>query len=323
VLGRKWLSSKLIPDLSTLTQLYGARSFVVVERRVLEQVQGASGLAEVPEGLLAICDDLPDLLALDAEGNLLKTLRISAEPPVLVDGRVPKKHKRDFEAIADYRQGKETHLLVFGSGSKSPQRCFVVKAVWLETLKSHKEYNTSKFYQHLLEVANISDEQLNIEGATVFDGKIALANRGTNQIFWVDLKAFSNFLDSDCNGPIPAVTVKSYTLPQILGVHTGFSGACTDLRRNRIYFGASAEDTVDWIQDGHVHGSFIGWIVRPAAADGGEMHVVPVTGDDGEFLEIKIEALALLPQVESRVRMLVMTDNDGGNSEMLTLELRN
>ena len=309
--------------MSALTQLYGPRSFVVIERHFLPQVQGASGLAEVAEGWLAICDDLPDLLLLDSEGSLLQTIRVSAEPPVFVEGRVPKKHKRDFESIADYRQGKETHLLIFGSGSKLPQRGFVVKAVWLDGLKSYKEYNAAKFYQHLLQVAKITEEQLNIEGATIFDNKVALANRGTNQIFWIDLKEFLKFLETDCIGPMPAVTLKSYVLPQIIGVHSGFSGAGTDLRRNRIYFGASAEDTVDWIQDGHVLGSFIGWIVRPTATDGGDMHLIPVVDDQGEFLQIKIEAIALLPQVESRVRMLALTDNDGGQSEMLVLELRN
>jgi hypothetical protein len=63
-------------------------------------------------------------------------------------------------------------------------------------------------------------------------------------------------------------------------------------------------------------GSFIGWIVRPTATDGGDMHLIPVVDDQGEFLQIKIEAIALLPQVESRVRMLALTDNDGGQSEM-------
>ncbi len=82
--------------MSNLTQLYGPRSFVVIDRRSLAQVQGGSGIAEVPEGWLAICDDLPDLLLLDAEGIPLQAHRISAEPPVMVDGRVPKKHKRDF-----------------------------------------------------------------------------------------------------------------------------------------------------------------------------------------------------------------------------------
>ena len=308
--------------MSNLTQLYGPRSFVVIDRRSLAQVQGASGIAEVPEGWLAICDDLPDLLLLDAEGIPLQAHRISAEPPVMVDGRVPKKHKRDFESIADYRQGKETHLLIFGSGSKLPQRSFVVIVTWFNGLKTHKEYQAERFYQQLQEVAKLSSEQLNLEGATIFDNKLALANRGTNQVFWIDLKEFLKFLDSGCTGAIPAITVKSYILPQIINVHTGFSGACTDLRRNRIYFGASAEDTPDWIQDGHVLGSFIGWIVRPLANDGGEMHLVPVVDDTGEFLKIKIEAIALLPQVESRVRILVLTDNDGGQSEMLVLEMR-
>lgn len=322
MLAGERIPGKLIGFVSTLTQLYGPRTFVVIERHTLEDVQGASGLAEVDEGWLAICDDLPDLLLLDESGGLIQSMRVSAEPPVFVEGRVPKKHKRDFESIADYRQGKETHLLIFGSGSKLPQRSFVVRGSWLDGLKTQGEVQAEKFYQHLLDFAKITAEQLNIEGATIFDNKLALFNRGTNQVFWVELKAFLKYLDGGCTGPVPALTIQKYILPEIIGVHTGFSGACTDLRRNRIYFGASAEDTADWIQDGHVLGSFIGWIVRPAAADGGEMHLVPVVDANGDFLQVKIEAIALLPQVESRVRMLALTDNDGGQSEMLVLELQ-
>jgi hypothetical protein len=100
------------------------------------------------------------LLLLDNEGICYKHIRISAEPPVLVDGRVPKKHKRDFESIADYRQGKETHLLIFGSGSKLPQRSFVVvvKAVWLDGLKSYKEYNAEILSTFASRCAKIIEE---------------------------------------------------------------------------------------------------------------------------------------------------------------------
>jgi hypothetical protein len=102
----------------------------------------------------------------------------------------------------------------------------------------------------------------------------------------------------------------------------GFSGACTDLRRNRIYFCASAEATTDWVQDGAVLGSYVGWIVRPTAADGGELFAMPVVDEDGNLTADKIESIALLAPVNGNVRMLAFTDTDGSFSQMLTLELR-
>jgi hypothetical protein len=289
----------------------------------MESLRGVSGIAETPEGYLVVCDDLPDMMLMDFAGITKEVIQISPRPLVWVDGRVPKKHKRDFEAIAEYKQGKETKLLVFGSGSKLPQRSYVVQATWQGGLKSAGEVQLEKFYAYLIETAKIDPQHLNIEGATVFDNKLALLNRGLNQVIWMDLKAFLAYLENPAKTNPPAVRVHTYQLPQIAGIHGGFSGACGDLRRNRIYFSMSCEDVSDWIADGPVLGSHIGWIARPTAADGGELHVLPVVGDDGQLLPIKIEAISLLPMVDSRVRMLACTDRDGeGNSEMFVLELR-
>lgn len=308
--------------MASLLQLYGRRVWVVVERRHVTGVQAASGLAETTEGWLLACDDVPDMFLVNLDGQVLAQHAISAAPPVLVEGRVPKKHKRDFESIADYRQGKDTHFWVIGSGSKLPQRSYIVQGSWQGGPKNLKEVQAEPLYKHLMKVSGISEESLNIEGAAVFDKRVILLNRGTNQTFVMDQAAFGRFLDSGCAGAAPDAQVHSYDLPDINGVQLGFSGSCTDLRRNRIYFSASAEATDNWIDDGQVLGSFIGWIVRPTAADGGEMHLVPVVDEHAEFLPLKIEAIGLLPAVDSRVRMLALTDSDGGESEMLVLEMQ-
>ena len=100
------------------------------------------------------------------------------------------------------------------------------------------------------------------------------------------------------------------------------SGACTDLRRNRLYFSASAEDSVDWIQDGEVLGSYVGWIVRPTASDGGELFAMPVVDEAGQITTDKIEAIGLLPPVNGNVQLMALTDTDGSHSQMLTLQLQ-
>jgi hypothetical protein len=298
------------------------KSFVVVDRRDLPDVHSASGIAEVPEGWLVVCDDFIDLYLLDETGALGGKWPISPTPAVIVEGRVPKKHKRDFEAIAGWRQGKQTHFLIFGSGSKLPQRSYIVQGTWQDSFKSATEVQAEPFYQHLLQMAKLGPEQLNIEGATAFDQKLILLNRGLNQSIVLDLKAFAAYVASQCKGAAPAMDLYAYHLPEINGVQVGFSGACTDLRRNRIYFCASAEDTADWIQDGEVLGSYVGWIVRPTATDGGELFAMPVVDDAGQMTRDKIEAIGLLPPVNGNVQLLALTDTDGGHSQLLTLELR-
>ncbi len=298
------------------------KSFVVIDRRDLHDVHSASGLAEVPEGWAVVCDDFIDLYLLNPEGDLLGKWPISPQPPVIIEGRVPKKHKRDFEAIAAWRQGKQTQMLIFGSGSKLPQRSHVVQVTWQDKLLSAIEVQAEPFYQHLMATAKLTPEQVNIEGATAFDNKIILLNRGLNQSIVMDLKGFASYIAGNCKGVAPQMGLHTYHLPEINGVQVGFSGAYTDLRRNRIYFSASAEDTADWIQDGEVLGSYVGWIVRPTAPDGGELFAMPVVDEAGEHTKDKIEALALLPPVDGNVQIMALTDTDGGHSQMLILELR-
>jgi hypothetical protein len=298
------------------------KSFVVVDRVDLPTVHSASGLAEVPEGWLVCCDDFIDLYLLDAAGALQGQWPISPPPAVVVDGRVPKKHKRDFEAIANWRVGKQTHMLVFGSGSKLPQRSHIVQVHWDGALKSAVEVQAEAFFNHMMQVGKIGPEQLNIEGATAFDKQLILLNRGLNQVIVLDLKAVQTYLAGGCKGAAPDPKIHGHKLPDINGVQVGFSGACTDLRRNRIYFCASAEDTADWIADGAVLGSYVGWIVRPTAADGGELFAMPVVDDAGMQTLDKIEAIGLLPPVNGNVQLIAFTDTDGGPSQMLTLELR-
>ena len=298
------------------------KSFVVVDRKDLTQIASASGLAEVPEGWLVVGDDFIDLYWLDAAGDLQGQWPISATPAVIVEGRVPKKHKRDFEAIADWRVGKQTQMLIFGSGSKLPQRSHIVQALWHESLRSSQEIQAEAFYQQIMQVAQIGPDQLNIEGAAVFDGKLILLNRGMNQSILLDLKTFNSYLAGGCKGNPPTMSIHTYKLPEINGIQLGMSGACTDLRRNRLYFCASAEDSVDWIQDGEVLGSYVGWIVRPTASDGGELFAMPVVDEAGQITPDKIEAIGLLPPVNGNVQLMALTDTDGGHSQMLTLELR-
>ncbi len=298
------------------------KSFVVIDRRDLLDVHSASGLAEVPEGWLVACDDAHDLFLLDREGGVVGKWPIAPPSPVVVDGKIPKKYKRDFEAIASWRQGKQTELLTFGSASKLPQRSYIVQSTWLDTLKSSVEIQAEPFFQHLLQSAKINPEQLNIEGAAAFDKQLIMLNRGLNLSIVIDLKAFTTYLSGNCKGTVPIIAIHRYTLPEIEGIQVGFSGACTDLRRNRLYFCASAEDTADWINDGDVLGSYVGWIVRPTAADGGEMFAMPVVDEAGAITRDKIEAIGLLPPVNGNVQLMALTDNDGGHSQMLILELR-
>lgn len=73
----------------------------------------------------------------------------------------------------------ENEILIFGSGSKSPERevCVLVE---LDKELTYKQYNISPFYDPFRAMKNMESYQLNIEGVT-FDGEsVYLFNRGRN-----------------------------------------------------------------------------------------------------------------------------------------------
>lgn len=288
----------------------------VLNRQVLKDVRSASGLEVLDKTLYVIGDNSPWLYKIN------NAYKIEGKQPIasvegLDGGVIPKAVKPDFEAmaIADKKEGKE--FFIFGSGSKSPQRDQMI-SVCLEKGEV-KSYSLEAFYKKLREATRLDEESLNIEGAIIRGEELFLFNRGENLILKYKLEDLEAYLAGKQDSPAPETY--HIELPEIRGIKAGFSGATLVPGEDKVLFTASVENTENWIADGEVLGSFVGMIPLKSLKDGLKPECVRLT-ENGKPLNVKVESLAVFyPALHNDLRLLLVTDSDGGASELLEANL--
>lgn len=203
-------------------------------------IGSASGLVYTDNSLFIISDNSGFLYEYHMDSVALKqhSLIDNASENIL------KKNKPDFEAIA--LKGKELHI--FGSGSTEKRnRQFIFNT------KTHQvsEENLQPLYQKIKTRVNISDDDLNIEGALYYKDKMYLFQRGNGANSHNGIAIIStNPNEND------AIQFQPVKLPKIKHVETTFTDAI--VVGDKIYFLAAAEDTNSTYDDGEVLGSIIG-----------------------------------------------------------------
>ncbi|MFC7773502.1 DUF6929 family protein [Flavobacterium sp. GCM10027622] len=245
----------------------------------IQGIGAASGIVFHNNSLFIVSDNSGYLFEqrLDASPLIKHTLIHDATV------NIEKKRKPDFEAITL----KDNELHIFGSGSTSQRNRMLTF-----DLKNNKakENDFSVTYKKLKEQANISDDDLNIEGALYFNGSLLLFQRGNgsnaqNGIFTIDSDQNTKY------HPIP--------LPKIKHVETSFTDAI--LFENKIYFLAAAEDTVSTYEDGEVLGTIMG-VMNPETMEIEKTIQLSPTH--------KLEGLTVLEKHDDQITFLLCEDND-------------
>lgn len=290
----------------------------ILGRKILD-IPSASGISVIGPTIYVIGDNSPWLYKLNREFTI--TDKIQLNPGVdLPDGLYAKKDKPDFEAIATVKTGDIWKILIFGSGSKSPQRDVLV-VVDPEDLPTLKSYSLTGFYKHLKTSAKLSDAELNIEAAEVIGDRLFLFNRRKNLLFEYKLSEFFNYLNEKGENPFPKIY--KFSLPAIKGIEAGFTGAGQLPGDQKIIFTATVEDTPNNIDDGEVLGSFIGVIALADLQDHNRPDCIPIAADDNEVLKIKVESVTMLDKTKTgEAEILMVTDSDGGLSEIINARLK-
>ncbi|WP_177764802.1 DUF6929 family protein [Flavobacterium sp. I3-2] len=160
---------------------------------------------------------------------------------------IAKKDKLDFESMID--SDKSTYI--FGSGS-NPNR---EKAVYINKDKNTVEtLNLNYLFDSMKSFAEISENDLNIEGVAYANNEWYFLNRGNgpgnkNIIFTVQ----GNNLVDDFN-----LFFNEFELPEINKIKTGFSDGI--VIKNKLYFIATAENSDSTYNDGKIEGTLFGCI---------------------------------------------------------------
>lgn len=288
----------------------------LTNRTELKGIPSASGIEKIADAYWVVGDNSPWLYKIDPELRLLDKIAIH-DTTNLISGVLEKSDKHDSEAMISFSKGNEMFVLLIGSGSKETRKR--AKMINAESGELTGDYDLTPFYDLLMEEAKLDEEDLNIEAAAIAKNRLYLFNRGKNKVISMKFSNFLSYLQKQTEG----LKMKSLTidLPKLDGVQSGFSGAVADPEFDRILFTASVENTSNWIDDGAVLGSFIGIIKLNDL----HHHYIPESNlieDENGVLELKVESVTIQRSTAKSLDCLLVTDSDGGQSEILSVEIK-
>jgi hypothetical protein len=274
------------------------QSFTIESQFKITGIGSASGLIYMKDYLFIISDNSSFLYKYSIQEKELNKIPIMENP----QGNIAKKDKFDFESIA--LKGNKLHIL--GSGSTSKREKRITFNFETETIV---EKDLTKLYKQLKQTTSISDDDLNIEGAFFNTDKWYLFQRGNganskNGIFILN----DNLND---NGNIEFIPIQ---LPKIKHIETSFTDAI--LVEDKIYFLATAEDTISTYDDGEILGSILGRMDFKTFEIETTLKISALH---------KFEGLTLYKNTEDQVEFLLCQDNDTAvlETEIFRLVLRN
>jgi hypothetical protein len=215
-------------------------------------ISAASGLVALDERLYAVADDELFLASYDFAGTPLARVALFAgELPEAHAER--KAHKPDLEALAALPDGR---LFAFGSGSTARR----MRGALIDPLQAQRarEIDLAPLYAALARKL----PELNIEGATVHQDRLWLAQRGNgagglNACIELDLRAALADIDGGVLSDAALRGVHAVSLGTLDGVPLGFTDLCAHPRAG-LLFTAAAEGGSSTYEDGACAGSVIG-----------------------------------------------------------------
>ena len=302
-------------------------------KRQKADIQSASDV-EIVDGIAYLVgDDSPYLYCLDHDWNLQRRVVLFASEHT--GDRIPKEQKPDLEAMSVVYADNKPHLLIFGSGSRSPQRdvCYWVDlAAGVDGDLPVRRASLTPLYDRLRhDPLVVGSGKLNIEGAAATREHLILFQRGNishkNVALYYDLPAFLAYLRDDTTLP-PEPVIYAYGLPSLQGILSGFSGATLVPDSDQILFAAAVEDTTNELEDGPTLGSFLGLLRvedgRTRRQDPTQPKKVALVRDvNGATYTGKIESVAVLGREGAdEFTLLAATDDDRGGSELLLIHVK-
>ncbi len=291
-------------------------TLTVQHRQVLSGIPSASGVVRADNVLYVIGDNLAWLYQLDDHYEITdKVLLLGG----ITDSILPKASKPDFEAMTTIQNNSEVELLIFGSGSKSPERD-VIARVRLKDRTQTIVDGAASFYNAIRSSKHLDAESLNIEAAATVGNALFLFNREHNLILEFSLNDIIDFLNG--LNDLPTYKVYSINLPLLNGLNAKFSGASAVPNSQQLVFTASVEDTPNTYDDGKVLGSYVG-IIDIEDLKNGYQPLCKLITDDLKPISIKVESVEVLDVfAPNELKIVLVTDSDGGESELLVCKLK-
>lgn len=304
-----------------LTACSGDKPDSTAELKSEKQIPGfasGSGMTRLGGKYFAAGDDDAYLHILNEGGDVLEKHRLWDTANV-VEGRILKSVKPDFEALAAFPFDGDTALIIFGSGSKSPRRDVVMTARPNSLADAARLPADTAFFAWLRGAAGLGIKELNLEGAAYRNGELILLNRHNNELYRIPEKGFRSFLTSGTTDVL-SLERRRFILPAIGSDSARFSGASVLPDGSALLFSASVEVTSNAIDDGTVKGSFVGTIDLDGVGNA-PLTCARIMRPDGSPFRGKTEAAEGRRNPDGSVSVIGITDNDDGTTYLVKIEL--
>jgi len=258
---------------------------------VFDEINGigaASGLFLHKNLLHIVGDNSGYLNEYHTETRQLRKIQILFDPSLNQLENIAKPLKPDFEILCQHGD----KLYILGSGSTSKRNLMIEYNLKTQQVIKH---DLTATYSKLKTIANINDENFNLEGAIYTGTSWLLFNRGNgteqkNGIFIIEGSNLTLATQARFFG---------FKLPNINHIESTFTDAV--LVKNEIFFIATAEDTQSTYADGDILGSFIGSI---------NLQTLKLTFSHKISGKHKFEGITLLNQSKTSLSFLLCEDRD-------------
>ncbi|USA53252.1 hypothetical protein NDN13_17750 [Acinetobacter sp. C32I] len=297
----------------------------ILEQFVFTQDSGISalsGVACVGDEVYFVGDNLPYLLKNNRNNNLSDATRFEKIPLFDASAQVPlsalsKKQKPDFEALTDISWSGQSQLLVMGSGSTENRKRALRYNPANDQVSTFLDAADYDFLQHNVELTG--GAELNIEAVCSDYRHLYIFQRGNiNRHHGVLVFDLANIQAGKSLANALTHSLK-LSLPELDGSASGISDACFVRDKNLIVATAAVEQTLNSYDDGAVLGSFI-LVFSP---DGKALATHLIQDAKGQTLPIKVEGITWFESSPDGEVFLLVTDSDGGDSEILKVLLSN
>lgn len=291
-------------------------NITILYRQSLSNIGALSGVACLGEDIYFVGDDVRYLLKTNLKSHITSNTIFEKIPLFEQLAHIPlvtlsKAEKPDFEALTCIEINGQKKLLIMGSGSTENRKqalLFNPANHQIRTLINAVDYNFLAKNQALTGGAD-----LNIEAVCSDKQNLYIFQRGNinrhHGVLVFDLAQIQDGKSLDK----AVVNSLSLQLPDIDGSTSGISDACFLKGKDLIVATAAVEQTANTYDDGLVLGSFI-ILLSP---DGKTLDTQLIQDDNGQPIPIKVEGITWLESTADGEVFLLVTDSDGGESEVL------
>lgn len=281
-----------------------------------------SGVAYLGDYLYFVGDDVRYLLKTSLKNKITATTTFEKVPLLESSEQealtvLSKAEKPDFEALSCIIFNEQLHLLVMGSGSTEKRKQALLynpSNHQVQTLLDKLDYD---YLQHCVALTGGAD--LNIEAVCSDNHHLYIFQRGNINHFHGVLVFGLEKIQAHKSLENALIRSFNLTLPEINGSVSGISDAYFFVDKNVIVATAAVEQTLNTYDDGAVLGSYI-LVLSPKEE---VLDSFLIQDAEGNTLAIKVEGITWLESNADGEVFLLVTDSDGGFSEVITVLLKN